>query len=185
MIELYSIGYFDIQKNKNVYELKLYNDRDNANIDLDNLINKVLREHIDIESSKVIYKQLLGISEHVIFMNNNKNVTIIRSDDIIDVYLNETVPGYIYNSENSKFLYKFYLNSHQYNTPIINVKSSSSILTLASSNSHDQLDESMIDNKIDEIRAVQTVQHRADVFQPVYMTELKSVLSKRRIEGSR
>ncbi len=176
MIELYSIGYFDIQKNKNVYELKLYNDRDNANIDLDNLINKVLRDHIDIESSKVIYKQLLGISEHVIFMNNNKNVTIIRSDDIIDVYLNETVPGYIYNSENSKFLYKFYLNSHQYNTPIIKVKSTSSLLSY-----QEQLEESMIDNKINEVKQPS----QSSVFQPVYMSELKSVLSKRRIEGSR
>lgn len=112
---IYTIGYLDCIKNEILSSENVYEDLSTAIYDINYKILEILASTFDINVQNKFLFLKDNDKNHVknnLKIDDTKSILFVKIDKVIDIYLCEKKNGYIYNSENIRHYFKFYINKH-------------------------------------------------------------------------
>lgn len=113
---IYTIGYVDYINNEISSSENVYNLFSSAIYDINYRILEIIEVKFDLNiQNKYLFseeKLCEKFLKNKLNIDNKKSLLFIRTDKTIDIYLCETNKGYVYNSEDIRHYYKFYINKH-------------------------------------------------------------------------
>lgn len=112
---IYTIGYLDCIKNEILSSENVYEDLSTAIYDINYKILEILASTFDINVQNKFLFLKDNEKNHVknnLKIDDTKSILFVKIDKVIDIYLCEKKSGYIYNSENIRHYFKFYINKH-------------------------------------------------------------------------
>lgn len=118
-MKLYSNGYIDYKSGKIISNETLFDNFNDVKYDLNwkilGMINEIYDIHLENKVLYSLYIDSYNSCEKNIKIDYKKSLKIIKKDNTLDVFLKIINNGYIYNNNDTKHIYKFFINTHEIN----------------------------------------------------------------------
>lgn len=172
---IFTNGYINYQTNEIISNEHVYITLDEAIYNINNYIIKIFYDLFDIFIETKSLFSFITIDnnndnkcEKIIKISNGKILLIIKNKDSLDIYSKHINKGYIYNSENTKHLFKFFINRHCIFNPIKDVELSDADYNLT--------------NNLNITPTIINTVNKVSKYNDELLSELKQAITKFKIE---